>query len=56
MKNKDGWDIGKGECPCSCNDGVACDYMYNWKGCSIYQEYYKRVEKKKRKRGDDDEL
>ena len=42
MKNKNGFYLGEGECPCSCNDDVACDWLGNWKKCWIYQEKLER--------------
>jgi len=38
MKNKNGVDLGIGECPMPCNDGVACDWLWDWKLCWIYKQ------------------
>ncbi len=46
MLNKNGFDIGDGECPCTCNDGVACDWIgSHWKNCWIYKEYKNNIDK-----------
>ena len=38
MKNKNGWPIGDGECPQSCNDGIACDWIGpHWKDCWMHE-------------------
>ena len=40
MKNKSGIDLGPGECPMGCNDGIACDWIGNWHDCWIYRNHF----------------
>jgi hypothetical protein len=43
MKNKNGFDLGPGECPGDCNDGIACDWLGDWRDCWVYQKYYREA-------------
>lgn len=43
MNNKNGFSLGKGECPCNCNDEVACDWFgSHWVNCHIFKKFMEK--------------
>ncbi len=43
MKNKNGYPLGSGECPCNCNDEVACDWFgSHWVNCHIFKRFMEK--------------